>query len=240
MPKTITHGIILSAIKYGESSLIVTAYTLEHGRQAYIVSVSASAKKLRQVLMTPLSIVEIEASDCKNSTMKRLSSVNLEYVFRSVPFDVSKRSIAIFLAELFQQATLEATPDERTYSFLRQSIEVLDQGVEGLANFHLLIMFNLARLLGFAPDTGDSRLPYFDMVDGAYRELHPMHPNVLSGGELSLWRKLCLVKVDTLSEMLLSADDRQILFDLLEKYYALHIPQFRPLNSRLVLKDVLR
>lgn len=240
MPKSITHGIILSAIKYGESSLIVNAYTLEHGRVAYIVSVSANTRKLRQTLMMPLSIVELEASDCRSSSMKRLSSANLEYVFRSIPFDVTKRSIAIFLAELFLQATREATPDERTYSFLRQSIEVLDQGVEGMANFHLLIMFNLARLLGFAPDAGDSGLPYFDMLDGAYRKLHPMHPNVLSGGELVLWRKLCSVKVDTLSEMILSADDRQILFDLLEKYYALHIPQFRPLNSRFVLKEVLR
>ncbi|MDO4461133.1 MAG: DNA repair protein RecO [Bacteroidia bacterium] len=242
MPKVIVHGIVLSAIKYGESSLIVTLYTKEMGRLSTIVSISSSAqsKRLKQPLLTPLSIIEASVSDVKKIAMKRLSDAHLEYIFRSIPFDVVKRSIAIFLADLFYHASQEAIPDEKVYLFFRQSIEALDQDIDGVSNFHILIMFNLARLLGFAPDTGDDRCAYFDLVEGSYKSRCPLHSNVLVGDELALWRMLCRTNVDNLATLDITSDQRQILLEILEKYYALHIPQFKTLKSRSVLRDVLR
>lgn len=242
MPKVILHGIVLSALKYGESSLVVTLYTSEMGRVSTIVSVSSSAavKRLKQPLLTPLSIIEATVSDVKKLSMKRLSDVHLEYVFRTIPFDVLKRSIAIFLADLFYHASQEAVPDERIYQFFRNAIEALDQDIDGVSNFHLFVMFNLARLLGFSPDTGDDRCPYFDLADGSFKSSHPMHSNILVGEELALWRLLCQVDIDNLASLNITSDNRQVLLEILEKYYALHIPQFKPLKSRLVLKAVLR
>ncbi len=240
MPKSIVHGIVLSALKYGESSLIVTLYTNELGRLPVIVSVSSSSKKAIQPLLTPLSVVEAQVSDTKKSAMKRLTDFRLEYVFRSVPFDMMKRSVAIFLADLFFHASQDSVPDESVFLFMRQSVEALDQDVSGVENFHLLIMFNLARLLGFAPDTGDDHNPYFDMVDGSFKPHHPLHSNILVGEQLELWKLLCRTNIDSLADLSLSADQRQILLDILEKYYSYHLPQFKPLKSRKVLKDVLR
>lgn len=241
MPKTIVHGIVLSALKYGESSLIVTLYSNEFGRMSLITSVSSSsARRVIQPLLTPLSIVEVQVSDTKKSAMKRLSDVHLEYVFHSVPFDVVKRSVAIFLADLFYHASQESVPDGDVYLFMRQSIEALDQIESGVENFHLLIMFNLARLLGFAPDAGDDRNPYFDLVDGSFKPSHPIHSNILVGDELMLWRLLCQTNIDSLDQMTITPDQRQILLDILEKYYSNHIPQFKSLKSRQILKEVLR
>ena len=92
-----TKGIVLNSIKYAETSIISKVYTLEFGLQAYIVN-GVRKKNGKSTYYQPLTLLDLQVSNSKQGQLHRIKEAKPHYVFNSIPFDILKSSVALFLA----------------------------------------------------------------------------------------------------------------------------------------------
>ena len=76
-------------------------------------------------------------------------------------------------------------------------IDVFDEWIGGAHNFHLFFLFQLSRFLGFYP--GELKdVHFFDLLNGRFSELQPLHGSFLEGKSLALWKALYGLNITSL------------------------------------------
>ena len=71
-----TRALVLKAVKYGESSLILTMYTSYKGIQQYMISgVGKSKSGKSHNLIRPLNFFDMVAYDKTNATINRIKEI---------------------------------------------------------------------------------------------------------------------------------------------------------------------
>ncbi len=238
-PTEIALGIVVGTTKYAENNLIVRIFTRQHGLRSFVVSSTGRKKKSSVLPLTmPLSVVEVEALS-KRAKLERIKEIHLATPFATIPFDPVKRAISLFISELLHKSLTENGPDEALFEFLHNAILAFDEGgMKGAHNFHIFVMFELSRLLGFAPEVDNSSGDFFDLDSGVFVGLRPDHPYYLSGDDLRLWRQLRYAHLDSLDQIATSRTERQRLISLLSQYYQRHIPSWRGVESQDVLGQI--
>ena len=95
---TKTSAIVLHALKYGETRLIVDMFTRNYGRLSFIVSLPKSPRgKIKKQFFQPLTLLEIETDVRPRLQLQKLSDVRLLHPFSSIPFVPEKLSISLFV-----------------------------------------------------------------------------------------------------------------------------------------------
>ena len=232
-------AIALNTIKYGETSVILHAYTLEFGLRAYVVKGVRAAKRNKNFSMgmfQPLTQLEIVASTPKRAALSVLKSAKITQPYTSITLDIKKASLCLFLAEVLRLALREEEQNRTLYSFLSNAIAWIDTH-DHIANAHILILIQLTKYLGFYPDITTIEHPYFDIQNGQFCSY--AHSNeCVTGNEILLFKTFLGTKFDTLETILASADQRRALLELLIRYYQLHLQSFGTPKSLAVLYEV--
>ena len=111
--------------------------------------------------------MELEASKNPINRLGYIKEARLGYSYTSIPFDMTKKALIFFLAEIIHQVVKEE-PDsnEQLYSFLFQRMIWLDQNDE-IGLFHIKTMLDLTRYIGFYPNVYPSEDAYFDLESGS-------------------------------------------------------------------------
>ena len=140
-------GIVLHTLKYGDSGMVVYLLTDSGGRQSYMVQGVRSARGhgSKLALFQPMFAVEFEGLESSRMQMHRFREVRSGIVLQSLPFDVRKSTIALFMAEVLYRLVKECEPNQRLFDFVWGSVAALDALDEGVANFHLWFLTNLSR-----------------------------------------------------------------------------------------------
>ena len=147
-----TRGIVLHTTKYGESSLVVHCYTEQGGRQTFMVKgVRKSRKHNRSNLFQPLFILDFEVYHKDSRDIQLVKEVTRAIPLNSLPFDITKSTQAIFMAEVLYRVAKEEEPNPVLANFLFSTIQYLDTMEEASADFHIIFMFQLSKHLGFYP-----------------------------------------------------------------------------------------
>lgn len=225
-------GIALSYIKYKETSIIVKVYTELFGIQSYLVNGVRSSKSRvnRIALFQPLTLLDmIVYHKSKTDTLHRLSEVRNIYPFSSLPFDMVKTSLAIFMTELLVKCLREEEANPSLFDFLQRAIVGLEESSDGLESFHLFFMCQLATYLGFEIASASS----FSNLLREYRYSDP--PDQKSMANVS-----ALINGDVSELKLAGKEARKRLLSQLIFYYRTHLDNFGDLKSLDVLKTVLR
>src|SRR5690606_6646320 len=103
-----TEGIVLHFIKYGESSVIATIYTRDFGRQSYLVNAARSKKSQNtSSLLQRLFLVDMVAYQKQTRELHRIKELKSNQVYQNIPFNITKSSLAIFLAEVLYRTINE-------------------------------------------------------------------------------------------------------------------------------------
>ena len=169
-----TLGIVLHALKYKDTSLIVDIYTEVAGRASFAVSIPRSRKAaVKSTLFQPLALVELEVELRPKATIYKVREAKSHYPFSSLPYDPYKSAIALFLSEFLYRAVREEDENRPLFAYLRYSIIWLDECRSGFANFHLVFLMRLSRFLGLYPNLenyhpGD----YFDLQSACTHQHH--------------------------------------------------------------------
>lgn len=233
-----TRAIVLSCLKYGDSSLIVKAFTESDGLKTYLLKgVLASRKgRLKTAYFQPLMQLELVATHRNKGTLERISEARINFPYSSVHTDISKNALTMFLAEMLGNCIREEERNASLFNFLESALQWLDTH-ERIANFHLLFLLELTKYLGFYPDTNHSDAPYFDLVEGAFTTQPDAHPS-LSGKKLDDFRAFFGINFDAIHTIKLGKKDRLELVQNLIFYFEVHLHGFRKPRSLAILNEV--
>ena len=231
-----TKAIVLSALKYQEKSLIVKCFTQSDGLKSYFVPSAFSGKKSNQKIayFQPLTILEIEANHKNKGTLEYFKEIRLAVPYHSINTDIFKSTIVIFLSEMLHHSIREEEKNDTLFSFLETALLWLDTHEE-MANFHLILLLEITKYLGFYPDVSEIDLPYFELTEGVFTPYHGI--SCLSEYETFLFRKLIGLKFDS-DQKIFAGTERQILLKILLDYYSAHLDGFKKPKSLEVLKEV--
>lgn len=236
-----TRAIVFKTTDYGESSVIVQLFTEKFGLQSYIINgVKKPKAKITRNMLQPLHLLDVVVYHKANTSIQRIAELKNAPVLLSIPYDVVKSCIAIFLNEVLYKAIKQQSEDENLFEFIFSSIEWLDHQIEGLVNFHLLFLIQLTRYLGFYPDTsfGESA-DYFDIKDGVFSRYKPNSVSYLSPPHTQNFYRLIACSFGDCPQLKIGNEERRYLLNKLLEYYAMHIESFGNVRSLSVLEDVM-
>ena len=237
---TKTQAIVLHAIKYGETRLIVDMFTRSHGRLSFIVSLPKSPKgKIKKQFFQPLTLLEIEADVRPRLQLQKLSDVRILHPFSTIPFNQHKLSIALFIAEFLFYALRSEQQNALLFDYVIDSIQWLDGQDSRFANFHLVFLMRLSRFLGFYPNLDDYATgDYFDLRESIFCAQPPVHHDFLHPHEAEIVQLMMRMDYATMHLYQLSHHDRNRLLEVALTYYRLHLPDFPELKSLGVLQEL--
>lgn len=233
-----TKAIILTTLKYGDTSLIVKAFTLSDGIKSYLLKgVLASKKgKLKAAYFQPLTQLELVASHRNKGTLESIKEAKVSYHYQTIHTQVAKNALTMFLAEMLGNAIHEEEANMPLYNYIETALQWLDMNDE-VANFHLYFLMVLSKYLGFYPDTNHLDAPYFDLLEGEFVFKPSLNP-ILSGKPLTLFKHILGINFDALEEVKMSKLERQEVLKSIILYYQLHLQGFRKPKSLAILNEV--
>ncbi|WP_207422232.1 DNA repair protein RecO [Desertivirga brevis] len=236
-----TRGIVFKVTDYSESSVIVQIFTEKFGLQSYLINGAKKPRaKIRLNMIQPLHLLDLVVYHKPNGNIQRISELRNAPLFQSIPYNLIKSSLTIFLNEVLYKSIKVHFDDAALFEFLFNSIELLDRAEKGLSNFHLLFLMNLSRYLGFYPDKkGRNSARYFDLVNGLFTDVLPEHALILHDQQLAVFGQLLDHKYSDLHELKISAEDRKDLLKNILRYFELHLENFSHIQSHIVLEEVL-
>lgn len=231
-----TKAIVLSSLRYQDKSLIVKCFTESDGLKSYYVRDAFTSKKSGQktVYFRPLNILEIEASHKNKGTLEYFKEVKLAHPYFSISTDIVKTTIAIFISEMLHYSIKEEEKNENLYYFLETALLWLDSHDE-VANFHLILLLEITKFLGFYPDSSQNSHAFFEMTEGIFVPFASI--SCLNGEESDLLKRLIPLKLDNNSRAF-HVSERQQLLKILLDYYAFHLDGFKRPKSLEVLKEI--
>ena len=237
---TKTQAIVLHAIKYGETRLIVDVFTRSNGRMSLIVSIPKSPKaKVKKQFFQPLTLLEVEVDIRMKSQLQKLSDVRLASPYASIPFDADKLSIGLFVAEFLYYALRSEQRNEPLFDYIVSSVQWLDSQSRHYANFHLVFLMRLSRFLGFYPNLEHySPGDYFDLRESIFQSAPPLHRDFLYPEEAQKVELMMRMDFPTMHLYRLSHQDRNRLLEVALTYYRLHLADFPELRSQAVLQEL--
>lgn len=231
-----TKAIVISSIKYQEKSLIVKCFTLSDGLKSYFVRDAFSSRKSNQKIayFQPLTILEIEAVHKNKGTLENFKEIKIATPFHSIHSDVVKSTIVMFISEILHHSIHEEEKNESLFTFFETALHWLDNHEE-IANFHLILLLETTKYLGFYPDISNAEYPFFEMTEGIFSPFHAI--SSLTQHETNLFKKLIDLKFDN-DQKNFHIIERQILLKILIDYYSFHLDGFKKPKSLDVLKEV--
>jgi DNA repair protein RecO (recombination protein O) len=239
-----TKAIILRTVKYGETSLVVTAFTEVFGIQTYMVNGVRSSKKtgLKAAMYQPGALLDMEVYHNDRNAMHRIRECNWAHLYKNILSDVVKNSIAMFMMELLYK--LLKQPEENTdlFYFCEDSLLQLDEAPKVVAaNFPLFFTLHLSHFFGFKIDDNYSEENIFlDLMEGNFTDHAPAHSYFMTDGDALITADLLRMMMPAeLEELKMNHLKRRELLLKYIEYYSLHMQDFGQMKTLPVLQEVL-
>lgn len=236
-----TRGIVFHKIKYSESSLILKVYTEKYGLQSFMArGIRSKNSKLKTALFQQLSLLELVFNRNEKKDIHYIKEVKTIYPFSSIPFDIRKSSLIIFLNEVLYKSIKEEEKNEALFQFLINSIQILDMKKDSVAVFHFLFLVQLTKYLGFFPEKNFSdENQSFDLQEGKFIKSTDTSELLMPFPFSKYLFQLMLLSYDSDGGLKIPMNLKKELLDYLLRFYQIHMPNFGELKSHLVLHDVL-
>lgn len=224
-----TRGIVLSSLKYKETSIIVKIFTRELGLKSYLVNgVRSQGKGSKMALYQPLTLIDLVVYDKENSGLQRISEAKLSLPYQRIPFDFQRTAVALFMTEVINRSLYENYQNEFLFDFLEESAKVLDQSELNLAHFPVVFLLEKAKYLGFGPE--EASLFLTESKNQPFT-----NPELL---ELEAYLSQ-LLEEGYASPAKIRGSLRKKLLDFLLDFYSEHLDNSSPLKSLQVLRQLI-
>ena len=237
---TKTTAIVLHNIKYGDSKMIVDMFTRSHGRMSFVVTIPKSAKsKIRKQLFQPLAMLSLEYDFRPKVQLQKIKEATILHPYSSLPFDMDKLTVGMFISEFLYHSLYGEESNKPMFDYISDSLQWFDSSPSPASNFHLVFMMRLSRFLGFYPNLDDYvQGCVFDLRNGSFSSVAPLHSDYLSSAEASLMSLMMRMNYPTMHLFKFTRAQRNRLLDVIVQYYRLHIPGFPDMKSLDVLRNI--
>lgn len=232
-----TRGIVFRTIRYNDKAVIVNIYTELFGLQGYLVH---TGKNKKNALLQPLTCLEIAVEHKHNASLQRIKEMQCAPSFSDIPYNTTKSSLAIFIAEVLYRSVKEEESNLPLFEFIHQSITLLDSEQNSCSNFHLLFLVQLSGFLGFFPGNEYSENNcLFDMEEGVFVSGQPVHANFTNKQTAQCLSLLMETAVNDHNTLKINKAQRKELLAALVTYYRLHLSEMSEIRSHRVLEEVM-
>lgn len=235
-----TRGIILNQIKYTDSGIVARIYTRKFGRQAFLIRGMRNRKAGKHnIMFQPMFILDLEMTYKASREMQTLKEFSVSFTPFDIYSNIKKSCVAIFLGEVLTSVLKEESLHEELFDFIEESIIYFENCKEGYANFHISFLAGLSSFLGFEPGPRtDSNDSFFDMTNGVFVPIPPVHGNYANEEVSDILADFFVASYDNAMHIILTGVQRNEVLETLVRYYSLHLPGLKKINSLEVLKVV--
>jgi DNA repair protein RecO (recombination protein O) len=234
-----TELIVLSRLRYGDTSLIVRAYTRELGLQSYMVKGVLKPTKTGLKPSYFQSLTRLNAVVTYSAKSQKLEAIReAKPAAKSNGFsaDVLKSNVALFMAEVLSMLLSEEQEDQQLYHFLTDQIDQLDTEAVG-PDYLILFLLRLAHFMGCFPDKAFEPSQVFDLSQGLFTEpqqaLTPLTPEASE-----LLRRYLGTNFDNDQRINASKATRQEVLEGLLRYFSFQIAGFKFPKSLEIIQSI--
>lgn len=233
-------GIVLHTVKYGDSSMIAYLFTDLHGRMNYMIQGVHSSRGHgnKAALFQPMFLVEFEGLERPGAQMHRMKDARMPVPLVSMPFDVRKSTISLFMAEVLYRLIREVEANEPLFDFLCEAVLCLDRMQRGVANFHLWFLVRLSSFLGFYPGNEYISDGWFDIRSGLFCDSAPSHGFSIPPPCARLLGQLMECEADGLSAIELPRGRRAEFMESMLAFFGYHFDSIHTVRSVSILREV--
>ena len=233
-------GIVLNTIRYSDKHNIVHIYTDGRGLMSFAVPLGKThAARMRNALLMPLSLVELEAGVRAGRDLAILREVRRSYPLATIYSDPLKNAIALFISELLAHVIQEPEGNEYMFRYIEQSVQLLEQMPGQVANFHICFLYHLGAHLGIQPNLESYRKGYwFDMTEGVFTPSAVRGHALLPPDEAQVIHLLSRMTFSNMTVFRFNREERNRMLDVIINYYRLHNAAIGTLRSPEILKQL--
>ncbi len=239
-----TKGIVLRVTKYGDTSIIMTAYTELFGVQQYMVKgVRVTSKKgaNKGVFYQPAAILQMEVYHSPMKQLQMVKEVSWDFVYQNVYSDVLRNAVATYIVEVLQQ-TMQPEPHPELFYLIEDTFKQLDKGGPSLVgNLPIYFLIHLSQTLGFGlQGVYSNDTPILDVHEGNFVANKPLHPYFLEGLEAQTASTFLSLQLYNELEMIhLNGAQRKKILELFQLSLSWHYKKFSEIKSLPILQAVL-
>lgn len=240
-----TRGVVLRAVRYGETSLVATIFTETFGVQSYMVK-GVRRESVRSLVRAahfqPATLLDLVVTHHGRSGLQHIRECRWSCLLTVIGRDIRKQSVALFMVELLLKCLRQPEPQPELFAFTEESLLALETGGQGFAaNFPIHFSIRLARLMGFHLEEGyHEDRPYLDLLEGVFLADPPRHPHAAdteSGRLMDLFIRC--PDATAAQDIPLDRETRRRLLDHCILFLSLHVTEFGTLRSLPVLQELL-
>jgi len=234
-------AIVLHSIKYGETSLIVNCFLYDIGVKSFVVKgvFNSKNKKFSKSYFLPLSIISINYSLKKNKDLGYIIDAKPTKIFTSLHIDLFKSSVIVFMSELLNSVLKESPgSNKKLFKYLEYSLIWFDKSTQEV-NFHLKVLVDLTKFIGFYPNIKEESHKFFDLGLGTSAQLKPIE-NYIEDPELKIFKNLLGTNFEDLNSMKIDNLLRAKMLGLMIDYYSLHLQMFKSPKSTNIFNEVFK
>jgi DNA repair protein RecO (recombination protein O) len=235
-----TRAIILHAVRYGDSSLIVQAYTEQWGRLSLLLKGARKSKKSnRAAMFQPLYLLDLDIYHRDNREMHWIREAVFSSRVPGIHLDVMKSAQAIFISEVLLRTIREEERNPELFGFLQQSIQSFDSFAHASPAFHIHFLFRLSRYLGFFPRNNYSANGcFFNTGTGSFSSTPESLDLDLEKKLGEQWYHCFSCDYHSVDQLFSNHEQRNLFLDSLLRFYRRHHPSMKELRSTDVLRTV--
>ncbi len=236
-----TRGIIFRAVKYSESSIIADIFTEEKGLRSYIISgVRSKNARIKASVLQVMTLIDMVAYHREDKNLTRIKEIKIANVYRSIPFEIVKGAVGLFMVELARKTIQESEENKLLFNFLFGSFQQLDATTFPVSNFHIAFMIELTAFLGFLPGGESSKdTPCFDLAEGIFCWKDTAGHHSLDEGQSKLLDTFLKTPMNLSHTIPLNRMERKAFLNQMISFYKLHIESFDTLNAHKILEEVM-
>lgn len=233
-------GIVLNTIRYSDKHNIVHIYTDGRGLMSFAVPQGKThAARMRNAMLMPLSLIDLEATMRNGHELSMLREVRRNYPLATLYSDPIKNAIALFISELLAHVIQEPEGNSYLFRYIEQSVQLLEQMPNQIANFHICFLFHLGAHLGIQPNLESYRKGYwFDMTEGVFVPAAVRGHDLLQPQEAQVIHLLSRMTFSNMTVFRFNREERNRMLDVIISYYRLHNAAIGTLRSPDILKQL--
>ncbi len=239
-----TKGIILRTVKFGETSVVTTAYTELFGIQSYMVKGVRQSTKTssgKGIYFQPAAILDMEVYYNQMRNLNFIREYGWGYLYENVLSDVVKNTVALYMIELLQHSLKQPEANPELFHMMQDSLQQLDKASPTLtANLPLYFSLHLTGELGFKiQGTFSEATSVLDLQEGQFINDKPGHSFYAEKELAQAVSQLQSIHFySDLENLHFPRSVRQRLLIIFQNYLSLHVHDFGEIKTLPVLQQI--
>lgn len=243
---TKTDAIVLRAIDFSESSLIVSLFTLRHGLVSVIAKGAKRPKSKFASFLVPGQVIESHYYYKSTRSLQTLSDVSFLKRLDSLRIDLQKMALTVTTMELVKQVLHENEVNEPLFEFLVKFLVWLDKKSYVTREYFPYIQTRIIDYIGIGLQTDEkleTKLPargYMNIESGTLSNTSEgAHSVTLTNAQFLFLKDILLKKKSSVFEKKLPNSELSGLIEYLDKYIRYHVESVVPRSSDHIFDQIL-